>query len=68
MTENVLFYDEIDSINKESRNLRKQGVNIIIVLSHCGYVKDLEIAKQCDDVDIIVGGHSHTLMHNGVYI
>ena len=52
----------------ESANLRDKGVDIIIVLSHCGYLIDLELAEKCDDIDIIVGGHSHTLLTNRVYL
>jgi 5'-nucleotidase len=33
-----------------------------VLLSHVGYVKDQEIAKAVDGIDVIVGGHSHTLL------
>lgn len=40
------------------------GVNIIIVLSHCGLDRDKIIAYECgDDVDVIVGGHSHSFLY-----
>ena len=32
----------------------------MICLSHLGYSEDCELAAQVSDVDIIVGGHSHT--------
>lgn len=37
-------------------------INKIILLSHLGYSKDCKIAKSVSDIDIIVGGHSHTLV------
>ena len=52
----------IESINKEVKNLEKQGVNKIILCSHVGYNNDLKIAKETEGVDIIIGGHSHTLL------
>lgn len=44
--------------------LKDQGVDIIIVLSHCGLDVDYRIAKEAAPyVDVIVGGHSHTFMY-----
>lgn len=45
--------------------LKEQGVDIIIVLSHCGLDVDYEIATATAPfVDIIVGGHTHSFMYN----
>lgn len=45
--------------------LREQGVNIIIVLSHCGLDVDYEIARETAPfIDVIVGGHTHSFMYN----
>lgn len=50
----------------EAAKLKKQGVDIIIVLSHCGLDVDYKIARYAGpDVDVIVGGHSHTFMYTG---
>lgn len=65
MTERLRFLDEIEAINTEAERLKASGVNIIIVLSHCGITIDKKIAAQCADVDIVVGGHSHTFLYNG---
>lgn len=63
-TGNLKFTDEIHAINNESLKLRHQGVNIIIVLSHCGLDKDKIIAAETGDyVDVIVGGHSHSFLY-----
>lgn len=44
--------------------LKEEGVDIIIVLSHCGLDVDYRIAKEAAPyVDVIVGGHSHTFMY-----
>lgn len=46
--------------------MRGQGVDIIIVLSHCGIEIDSEIALHAGpDIDVIIGGHSHTFMYTG---
>nr|XP_019551817.2 apyrase-like [Aedes albopictus] len=65
MTERLRFLDEVEAINAEVERLKASGVNIIVVLSHCGITIDKKIAAQCADVDIVVGGHSHTFLYNG---
>ena len=54
--------ETIKAINAETKELEKQGVNKIILLSHLGYGEkgDLTVARETEGVDIIVGGHSHT--------
>ena len=54
--------------------LKSQKCNLIVLLSHEGVEKDVKLAeKYFGDVDIIVGGHSHTTLSkpkvvNGVLI
>lgn len=65
-TEKLIFLDEIDSIKSEIIQLKQQKVDIIIVLSHCGITMDRHIAETIgEDIHIIVGGHSHTLLYTG---
>lgn len=64
ITDGLKFTDEIEAIRHETTKLRQQGVNIIIVLSHCGLARDREIAIGAGDfVDVIVGGHSHSFLY-----
>jgi 5'-nucleotidase len=58
------FLNEIEHVKKESEKLRDEGgVDIVIVLSHCGLDKDLEMAKMGGSaIDVIVGGHTHDLL------
>ncbi len=37
--------------------------DFVICLSHLGYDEDKELAAEVKNVDLIVGGHSHTLLH-----
>lgn len=52
--------DTIKSIQEESDDLHKQGVNKVFLLSHAGHYVDRQIAEQTSGVDVIIGGHSHT--------
>ena len=52
------------AVETEVEKFKKQGINIIIVLSHIGLTQDIKLAKALPDIDIIVGGHSHSLLTN----
>lgn len=56
----------------EYEYLRNQN-DVVILLSHCGLEDDLELAQANPWLDVILGGHSHTLIEqpsetNGVLI
>jgi len=55
--------DIADSCIKE---LKSQKVNLIIMLSHMGLDKDSVFADHHKDVDIIVGGHTHTALFSPI--
>lgn len=62
--DNVVFQDEIDSLKADVAALEAEGVSKIIALNHVGYAKDLDIAANVPGLDLVVGGHSHTLLSN----
>ncbi|CAL1683018.1 unnamed protein product [Lasius platythorax] len=64
-TEKLKFLDEVETVNDEAQRLKEKGVNIIIVLSHCGLDVDRIMAAKCPLIDVIVGGHSHTFLYTG---
>lgn len=51
----------IPEVNKYAGYLRnRRHCDLVICLSHLGYDDDLELAAASKDLDLIVGGHSHT--------
>jgi 5'-nucleotidase/UDP-sugar diphosphatase len=62
--DNVEFDDTFTSLRAQVDALTSAGVNKIIALTHVGYTQDLEIAANVPGIDVVVGGHSHTLLHN----
>src|SRR5690554_1090959 len=62
--DDIEFTSVIDYVRGASEALDAAGVNKIILLSHIGYTVDQEVAAALPLVDVIVGGHSHTLLSN----
>ncbi|GLQ08432.1 multifunctional 2',3'-cyclic-nucleotide 2'-phosphodiesterase/5'-nucleotidase/3'-nucleotidase [Devosia yakushimensis] len=60
----IEFTDVIQYVRGASEALDAAGVNKIILLSHIGYTVDQQVAAALPLVDVIVGGHSHTLLSN----
>jgi 5'-nucleotidase len=50
----------VQSVQKSVDELTSQGVNKIILLSHIGYQEDIDLSKKLRNVDVIIGGHSHS--------
>ena len=46
--------------------VRGKGAQIVIVLSHLGLDTDKDLARKVRGIDIIVGGHSHTVVTDPV--
>lgn len=61
---NVTIADDVQSITAAVQDLKGQGVNKIIALTHVGYPRDLAQIAKIPDVDVVVGGHSHSLLSN----
>lgn len=62
--DNVTFSDPVAAVQGEVDLLIAKGVNKIIVLSHSGYGVDQKVAAETTGVDVIVGGHTNTLLSN----
>ncbi|MBQ8475895.1 5'-nucleotidase C-terminal domain-containing protein, partial [bacterium] len=60
---NVMDFDHtVNALQNEINNLKAQGVNRIILLSHIGYDADKRLVSQLDGVDIVIGGHTHNVV------
>jgi 5'-nucleotidase len=58
----VSFTNYIEAARRSVAELKAQGVNKIIALTHIGITFDRELARQVDGIQVIIGGHSHTPM------
>ena len=69
----VTYEDPIACAQETSTMLKHKGCDLVIALSHVGYKMDsqpddIEIAQNTSDLDIIIGGHTHTFMPCPDYI
>jgi 5'-nucleotidase / UDP-sugar diphosphatase len=55
-----------EPIKAEVERLKGEGINKIILVSHCGVKLEKELAQEIPDIDVIVGGHSHTRLDKAV--
>jgi 2',3'-cyclic-nucleotide 2'-phosphodiesterase (5'-nucleotidase family) len=70
-TEDIEFYDPIETA-LQYRFLRKES-HVFVALSHIGFTEDRALAYAMPELDLIIGGHSHTMLEkpivlNGVMI
>ena len=61
---NVIFQDEAEALAAAVAELEAEGVTKVIALTHVGLPKDMELAAEVEGLDVVVGGHSHTLLSN----
>ncbi len=50
-----------------AEELRSQ-CDVVIALTHIGYTQDVKLAEATDAIDVIFGGHSHTVLETPVQI
>lgn len=72
---NIKYISPVEPVNQLADFLKnKKKCDIVIVLSHCGTVPerteegDIKMAPKLRNVDIIVGGHTHTNLTEPVYV
>lgn len=61
---NIAIADDVKSITAEVEKLKAQGINKIIAVTHIGYNRERDVIAKIPGVDVVVGGHSHTLLSN----
>jgi 2',3'-cyclic-nucleotide 2'-phosphodiesterase (5'-nucleotidase family) len=47
---------------KQARRAKKDDIDFTIALTHIGLSKDIELVHKSRSIDMIIGGHSHTLL------
>ncbi|KOY15585.1 hypothetical protein AMS66_15425 [Paenibacillus xylanivorans] len=66
--DDLKFKDYKASAQATVNMLQDEGINKIIALTHLGYSEDLKLAEAVEGIDIVVGGHSHTILNKPVVV
>lgn len=67
----VKYYDALKAANSTAWHLKhNEGIDMVVAISHLGYdidprPNDLTLATMSEDIDMIIGGHSHTKLVDG---
>lgn len=62
------YLDPVSVSREMIQELKKKKCDLIICLSHLGYsypsdnIDDKKLASQVDEIDLIIGGHTHTFL------
>ena len=71
------YLDPTEIANDTAKKLKEtENCDIVICLSHLGYkyekfpnkISDLNLAKSTKNIDLIIGGHTHTFMNKPVVV
>jgi 5'-nucleotidase/UDP-sugar diphosphatase len=63
----VQFLDQHQTARQMVDELEVQGADVIVAISHSGVDEDRQLAREVPGIDIIVGGHCHTALHEPVW-
>ena len=63
----VKFEDSLSAAEEAVQQLHNAGADLIIALTHSGLDEDKQLAREVDGVDLIVGGHCHTLLAEPIF-
>ncbi|MDO5655791.1 MAG: metallophosphatase [Flavobacteriaceae bacterium] len=67
------YLDPIEAAQEMTQEFKQKNCDLIICLSHLGYnygernfVSDVMLAQKTKDIDLIIGGHTHTFLEHPV--
>ena len=61
-------YDNVETLLKWAPYLKEeQGCDMVILLSHLGYGEDQAVVQRARCIDLVIGGHTHTVVDDFVY-
>jgi len=71
--EGIKYINPVVAANAEAAKLRDEGCDLVVLLSHVGYYPndttgDRWIASKSTGIDMIIGGHTHTNIENGIVV
>lgn len=56
------LWDDPIAAATEAANTLRGNVDLLVAITHVGFRRDLELAEACPALEMIFGGHSHTVL------
>lgn len=60
--EGVVYKDPVQVSNETAALLKSEGCDVVVCLSHLGIQTDERLIADTRNIDVVLGGHSHTFM------
>jgi len=64
----ALTGSNVETATRAVDELRAEGAQVVVALTHVGLDEDIELAQQVSGIDIIFGGHSHSYVEEAVRV
>lgn len=64
----LVFEDAVETARTYLPQMRRDGAEILVALTHLGLSADKDLAEKVPDIDVIVGGHSHNRMKEALRV
>jgi len=61
----LAFASEVATARTMVQELKRQGAQVIVAMTHIGFTKDKALAAAVPGIDVIIGAHSHTMLPVG---
>ena len=68
MSKGLKFTSGIDELPKYIKQLKRDGANIIVLLSHNGFPQDVELLKKVEGIDICLSAHTHNRLYSPIEV
>ncbi len=65
-TDPINFLDQHEAAREAVARLKEKGAQVIVAVTHSGVGEDRDLAKDVEGIDVIVGGHCHTALHEPI--
>ncbi len=66
--EGVRFTVGKEELPEMINELKEQGVDLILLLSHNGFAQDIQLLKEVQGIDLCLSSHTHNRIHEPVYV
>ena len=65
IAKDLKFIDPAQVVNRYAEYLKdEKGCDMVICLSHLGFREDKDLVEKIRNVDLVIGGHSHTFLRD----